>query len=261
MSLLAEIGRHQQQLVNDLKINTPVSVLERFPEFGRKCVSLKEKFLHQKGPGLITEFKRRSPSIPNINLAANPVEVVTGYEQAGAFAASVLTNEKYFGGNPADLKAVRERSVLPLLRKDFIVDEYQVYETKAMGADIILLIAASLSPTQVKTFAQQAKELGLEVLLELKDETEIDHICPSVDFVGVNNRDLSTFKVDTGMSTRVGKLIPEEFIKVSESGISNPEIVKHLSAEGFNGFLIGEYFMRQEKPGVACKEFIEALNK
>ncbi len=259
MSILEEICLHQQELVNRLKVEVPVSELEKQPGFLRKGSSVKQRFLTSNGPGLITEFKRRSPSIPSINLSADPVEVVTGYEMAGAFAASILTNEKYFGGSAADLQTVRARTELPLLRKDFIVDEYQVYETKAMGADIMLLIAASLSPEQVYDFAKLAKEIGLEVLLELKDESEIAHINSFVDLVGVNNRDLSTFKVDVGMSERVGALIPDEFIKVSESGISDVDVVKRLSNKGFRGFLIGEHFMRQPDPALACYNFIDKL--
>ncbi len=256
MNILEEICNHQLQLVDELKRHLPITELEQRPAFNAQSISLKEAFLKRNTPGIIAEFKRRSPSVPVINLAANPASVVQAYEKAGAIAASVLTNYKYFGGNDADLLQAKSNSRLPILRKEFIVDEYQVFETKSLGADVMLLIAAALTKEKLLQLAKRAKALGLEVLLEIKDEAELDYINPFVDFIGVNNRDLSTFKVDVAMSEKLAGLIPSEFIKVSESGISNPVVVNNLTNCGYKGFLIGECFMTQINPGEACAQFI-----
>ncbi len=258
MNILEEICLHQQSLVDQLKISKPSSGLETHPNFERKINSLKDRF-SKDGNGIIAEFKKRSPSKPAINLSAISTEIVPGYQQSGAFASSILTNAKYFGGSDEDLIAVRKISNLPLLRKEFIVDEYQVLETKAMGADIMLLIAAALPKPKLFALARLAKELELEVLLELKDEEEIEYINPYVDFVGVNNRDLRTFKVDIGSSERLSTRIPNEFIKISESGLSDPETVKHLTTFGFQGFLMGEHFMNQQDPVKACADFVRSI--
>ncbi|MES2629497.1 MAG: indole-3-glycerol phosphate synthase TrpC [Bacteroidota bacterium] len=258
MNILEEICLHQQQLVDQLKVSKPVSILEKSEHFGRTVSSLKKKYEDGK-TGIIAEFKRRSPSKPAINPDAVSTTIVPGYANAGAFASSILTNTKYFGGRDEDLTSVRVLTDLPLLRKEFIVDEYQVYETKAIGADLILLIAAALPVAKVLELSKLAKQVGLEILLELKDENELDYINPYVDFVGVNNRDLRTFTVDVGMSERLSQLIPDDFVKVSESGLSKPETIKHLENYGFRSFLMGEHFMVQTDPVKECANFIGSI--
>lgn len=259
MTILDEICQHQQKLVDQLKISKPVEELTLSPYFQRKGISLKEKFRTTQGAGIIAEFKRKSPSKSNINLNVNPLDVVTAYEKAGAFACSILTNEKFFGGTDQDVLDVRERLSIPILRKEFILDPYQVYETKALGADVMLLIAAAMSRDTCLELAMLAKSIGLEVFLELRDDEEAGHINPFCDFIGVNNRDLKTFEVDVKVSEAMSRFIPEKNISVSESGISDPETVKHLMNYGFRGFLMGEHFMAQEDPGAACQKFMDSI--
>ncbi len=259
MNILEEICQHQQGLVEVLKVEVPLEELMAKPYYSRKCSSLVEKYKHTQGPGVIAEFKRKSPSKPTINLDAKVDQVIAGYDQAGAFACSVLTNTKYFGGSDSDLLNAREITTMPLLRKEFIVDEYQVYETKALGADVMLLIAAAMDKNKLHDLAKLAKLIGLEVLLELKDESELDHINEYCDLVGVNNRNLHDFKVNIVASEKMASKLPEHVIKVSESGIDNPQAVKYLMGFGYRGFLIGENFMKQESPGNACKMFVDQI--
>jgi len=235
------------------------SDLEKLEHFGLERISLAKKFAQTKEPGIIAEFKHKSPSKPQINLTADPVEVAAGYEEAGAFAMSILTDVKYFGGSDKDLLAARGSSKLPLLRKDFVIDEYQIYEARAFGADIILLIASVLDKKETYSLARKAKELGLEVLLELREPIELGHINQFCDFVGVNNRNLKDFSVNISQSLDLADEIPSEFIKVSESGISDVAKIHELSAAGYRGFLIGETFMRSENPGIAAQNFIKSL--
>jgi indole-3-glycerol phosphate synthase len=187
------------------------------------------------------------------------VEAVTrAYFGYGASGISVLTDLEFFGGSLDDLTAARDNTI-PLLRKDFTIDEYQIVEAKAFGADVILLIAACLTPQEVKTLSATARGLGLEVLLELHDESELDHICETVDLVGVNNRNLKDFKVDLEHSVRLAQKIDDRFIKVAESGINDVKNIHYLKQYGFKGFLIGEYFMKQPSPMMAFKEFTYQL--
>ncbi len=210
--------------------------------------------------GIIAEFKRRSPSKGFINEHASVSEVVSGYAAAGAAAISVLTDREYFAGALDDLASAR-RAVenVPLLRKDFVVDEYQICEARLAGADAVLLIAAALSPERCSELAAFAAELGLEVLLELHDETELGHICPGVSVVGINNRNLATFVTDTSISERLAPLLPTDRVRISESGISSPDTVRRLRYCGFRGFLMGENFMKQADPAAALAEFIKEL--
>lgn len=259
MNILQEICLHQQELVDTLKIEVPVSTLKSSPYYQREVNSLKAKFESTEDSGIIAEFKRRSPSKPEINLDAVAAEIVPGYEKAGAFAVSILTNAKYFGGSNEDITSIRDLCSLPLLRKDFIVDEYQVYETKAIGADIILLIAAAMPKERLEVLAKLAKEIGLEILLELKSLSELKHINRYIDFIGVNNRDLSTFKVDIRASEVLSFAIPTKMIRISESGLSQTETVKRLEDYGYRGFLMGEHFMIQEDPALACATFVNSI--
>ena len=254
-----------QQKKMEVKRDKPVyteSVLRESKKFSRQCNSLKEMLEHTSSSGIIAEFKRKSPSKGWINEDAWVSIIVNDYEDAGAAGVSILTDKEFFGGDLEDLIEARSDDMLglPILRKDFIIDEYQVIESKSWGADVILLIAAILSKEEVKRFARKAKEIGLEVLLEIHEENEINHICDDIDFVGVNNRDLKTFEVDINRSIQLAPKIPRGKILISESGLNTPQHIILLKKHGFRGFLIGEKFMKEENPGIACADFIELLN-
>ncbi len=211
--------------------------------------------------GIIAEFKRRSPSKGWIKEDAQVEVIPPAYEAAGASALSVLTNEPFFGGTLKDIRVVRPLVRLPVLRKDFIIDVYQLYQACIVGADAVLLIAAALERKSCADLAAQAHELGLEVLLEIHSEAELDYVNEQVDMVGVNNRNLGTFHTDVENSFRLAEKLPKEMLWVSESGISHPETVKNLRVAGFRGFLIGEHLMRMSDPGAALQTFIQALEE
>ena len=215
--------------------------------------------LQESDSGIIAEFKRKSPSKGWFRADADPVEIVAGYAAAGASAVSVLTDREYFGGSLDDLRIARSVANTPLLRKDFIIDPYQICEARIAGADVVLLIAAALTSEQCTELAAFARSLALEVLLELHNESELGHINEYVNVVGINNRDLTTFVTDTDVSVRMASLIPDEFVKISESGISDPQTVKELQKAGYKGFLMGENFMKHKNPSQVLKIFIEAL--
>jgi indole-3-glycerol phosphate synthase len=244
--------------VEERKTATPVEVLRQSSLYTRPRLSLKQFLLDESKTGIIAEFKRRSPSKGRINEQADVVEVTTAYAGNGASALSVLTDELFFGGSTNDLLKARVNEI-PVLRKDFMIDEYQIEEARAMGADVILLIAACLTPAEVQRLAAYAKELGLEVLLELHAEEELEHICEETEIVGINNRDLKTFKVDIERSLRMAQQIPDDKIKVAESGISSVENIVLFKQNGFKGFLIGENFMKAPNPAIAFAEFVKAL--
>jgi indole-3-glycerol phosphate synthase len=231
-------------------------------DFDRKCISLKENLLSENNTGIIAEFKRKSPSkgwFKKEDYSAPAI--VMCYEQYGAAGASVLTDTDFFGGDLPDITVCRAVSNLPILRKDFIIDEIQVQEAKAYGADVILLIAAILSPGRVEVLTKEAKKYGLEVLLELHDETELGHICDAVDMIGINNRNLKTFEVDINHSIKLSKQLPANKIKVAESGIDDIETIRILKDAGFRGFLIGEKFMKEPHPGQAFEQFVQQLKQ
>lgn len=216
--------------------------------------------LHPERTGIIAEFKRASPSKGLINGTASVAQVVKGYQDAGASAVSVLTDPDFFQGSLADLTAARQALTIPLLRKEFIIDRYQIAEAKAYGADIILLIAACLEATEIESLSIYAKSLGLNVLLEVHNEEELNRsLFNSIDAIGVNNRNLKDFSVSLEHSYDLVNKIPGRYIKVSESGISDPATITALRAAGFQGFLIGENFMRTDNPGAAIKEFVDQL--
>lgn len=206
--------------------------------------------------GIIAEFKRRSPSKGDIHATASVEEVVAGYETSGAAACSILTDTVFFGGALTDLCVARQTVGLPLLRKDFIVSEYQIYEARAYGANAILLIAAMLSFDEIIRFTRIAHSLNLEVLLELHSREELDKFNPEVDMVGINNRNLATFATDPGLSLTMAKELPADTIKVAESGLTSMDEIRRLRDVGYMGFLIGETFMKNENPGEALKQFI-----
>lgn len=258
MNILEEIVAHKREEVKTQKSKVKIDELQRGIFFNRQCFSLKDLLFAGNTTGIIAEFKRQSPSKGIINDKVIVENVTSAYTQHGASGISVLTDEKYFGGTSDDLQRARENQI-PILRKDFIVEEYQIIEAKSIGADVILLIAACLSPKEVKRLAFKAKELGLEVLLEIHNQAELEHICDEIDLVGVNNRNLKTFEVSIQASLDLINKIPKEKIAISESGISDVETILTLKTAGFKGFLIGENFMKQSDPTIAFAEFTNQL--
>jgi indole-3-glycerol phosphate synthase len=258
MNILEKIIAQKSKEVAAKKNDVPEQELEKGRYFSRQTLSLRKRLLDDKYTGIIAEYKRRSPSKGIINDRDSVEAVTMAYTAYGASGISILTDLEFFGGSLDDLISARDNGI-PLLRKDFMIDEYQITEAKAYGADVILLIAACLSPLRVKQLAQKAKGLGLEVLLELHDESELDHVCELVDLVGVNNRNLKTFEVDLEHSTRLAEKIGSDFVKVAESGINDVNNIRYLKAHGFQGFLIGEYFMKQKSPMEAFKNFSYSL--
>ncbi|WP_299780407.1 indole-3-glycerol phosphate synthase TrpC [uncultured Formosa sp.] len=261
MNILDKIVADKRIEVTLRKTLIPVKQLERSILFSRNTNSLASA-LKASTSGIIAEHKRRSPSKSVINHNLNVFDVAKGYEDAGVCGMSVLTDGKYFGGSLDDLLTARASCNLPLLRKEFIIDEYQIIEAKAYGADVILLIAAILTREEIKTFSELAKSLNLDVLLEVHNEEELHKsLMPSLDMLGVNNRNLKTFEVSLDISKALSTLIPNDFVKVSESGISNIEAIKELQPYGYQGFLIGENFMKTDNAGASATQFINALNQ
>ena len=261
MNILEKIVADKLIEVELRKKLIPIEQLEQSVLFDKTPISLVNR-LKSSSTGIIAEHKRRSPSKSVINQNLNVFDVAKGYEKAGVCGMSVLTDGKYFGGSLDDLLTARASCKLPLLRKEFIIDPYQIIEAKAYGADVILLIAAILSKEELKAYSELAKSLELEVLLEIHNDKELNKsLHETVDMIGVNNRDLKTFEVSLETSKTLSALIPNDFVKVSESGISNVNAIKELQPYGFKGFLIGENFMKTENPGASAKEFIEDLNR
>ena len=259
MTLLDKIIVDKKREVTLKKQLIPVTQLENSALFGIRTYSL-SKNLRNNVIGIIAEHKRRSPSKSVINNNFSVEEVVVGYQNAGISGISVLTDAKYFGGSLDDLLLAKASANVPLLRKEFIIDEYQILEAKAHGADVILLIAAILTRSEIKQLSEFAHSLGLEVLLEVHNKEELDKaIMPGLDMIGVNNRNLKTFEVSLEQSKELAKHIPNEFVKVSESGISSTDAIKELQTHGYQGFLIGEHFMKTENPGLAAKTFVTTL--
>ena len=259
MNILDNIISVKKEEVREKKALVPVSELENFPYFKSACNSLVSQLLVEGSTGIIAEFKRKSPSKGIINDKVEIGPVVESYDAHGAAAISILTDENFFGGSNDDVMYARSIVQVPILRKDFVIDEYQLVEAKAIGASVILLIAACLSPQRVQELALFAKKLGLEVLLEIHEDTELQHICEEVDIVGVNNRDLKTFTVDVQRSIELAEKIPAEKIKISESGISDVDTIIRLMSYGYKGFLIGENFMKQPDPSIAFADFVNQL--
>lgn len=258
MDILTKIIQYKTQEVAQKQIQTPIAALEKSPYFDRQGFSLKKSL--QEGSGIIAEIKRKSPSKGFIHKDIVVEDIAKGYAKAGVSGISILTDEHFFGGQNRFLTQAREQVKVPLLRKDFIINEYQLMEAKAIGADVILLIAAALEAQQLKQLAKFAHALGLEVLMEVHNQTELEQcINEHVDMVGVNNRNLKDFRVSIQTSIDLSTHIPDEFVKVSESGISNPQTIQELKQHGFQGFLIGEHFMKHEVPEQACQVFIEEV--
>lgn len=261
MNILDTIVEHKRVEILKRRRKRSLSDLAGFPSYGRQANRIAFPSGQTEKPGIIAEFKRKSPSRGVIHPDADPVAVAGGYAAAGAAAISILTDRDFFGGSFRDLLEVR--NALPgavLLRKDFIIDPYQLHEAKAYGADMVLLIAAILEHGEVESLALGARSLGMDVLFEVHGAKELEKYHPSIGFVGVNNRDLKTFRVDTSTSLELAGKIPEGVVAVSESGISDPGEVRRLHRAGFGLFLVGESFMSHPDPGRACGKFIEALS-
>ncbi|MBD1393627.1 indole-3-glycerol phosphate synthase TrpC [Mucilaginibacter glaciei] len=260
MNILDKIVAHKKIEVERDKVRTTYSQLEESEYFHRETYSFKDFLLAPERTGIIAEFKRKSPSKGIINDDALVKDVTKDYAAAGASACSVLTDYGFFMGRKMDVTRARRAVNIPVLRKDFMIDEYQVIEAKSLGADIILLIAAILTPSEIKNLAALAKSLELNVLLEVHNLEELERsIDPNLDAIGVNNRNLADFTVTVENSFKLAAHIPSEFLKISESAISDTETIKQLKQAGFNGFLIGENFMKQRDPGAAMKEFVKGL--
>ncbi len=260
MTILDKIIKTKKEEVTIQKKQVGVNQLLKDPLFSRKCNSLKCNLLFEKASGVIAEFKQKSPSKGVINNQADVTKVTKGYCKAGASGLSVLTDHEYFGGSLQNLLLAREANPeIPILMKDFMIDPYQVIEAKAHGADVILLIAASLEKSQMFELAQAAKEYGMEVLAEIHTSEEINKLNELIDIVGVNNRNLKTFEVSIELSKQLAPLIPDGYLKISESGLSAPANIMQLKEAGFKGFLIGETFMKTNNPVQACQDFISAI--
>ena len=259
MNILEKIIAQKRIELRRQKEVISIDMLEKIIQDKNGKISFKQALI-QSPTGIIAEFKRRSPSKDWIFKDAKVDKVVPDYEKSGASAVSILTDEMFFGGSLTDLKQASQLVRLPILRKDFIIDEYQIYQAKALGASVVLLIAAALTEKQCYQLAATAHNIGLEVLLEIHTEPELKYITPMVDVVGINNRNLSTFVTDIQVSFDLGKKIPADFVKISESGISSVEVIRKLRQHGFQGFLMGENFMKTRQPGETLKRFMVNLS-
>jgi len=261
MTILDEIIAYKKQEVAERAATHPIHLLEKSLYYQSDCLSLAHYIQRKDKSGIIAEFKRKSPSKGMINEYANVEKVSIGYMQAGASALSVLTDTNFFGGKNEDLITARKFNFCPILRKDFMVSEYQIIEAKSIGADAILLIAAVLTKAEIKQFTAVAHQLGLEVLLEVHAEEELEKYIPEIKLVGINNRNLKTFEVDFTNSIRLAQQLPAATVKIAESGISEPKNILELKQHGFEGFLIGENFMKKADPGRSCQKFINQINQ
>jgi len=260
MDILSEIVSHKQKEVKEQKELYPVKLLEQSTFYAGKPVSLTKYLKRSDKSGVIAEIKRKSPSKGVINKHISVERTSIGYMQAGASGLSILTDKQFFGGSPEDLKVARSFNFCPILRKDFIIDEYQVIEAKSIGADVILLIASVLDLKEIESLGSLAQSLGMEVLLEVHDEEELKKsITEKVNLIGVNNRNLKTFETDVQNSKDLAEKIPGDFVKVTESGLHSPEVVNDLKDYGYEGFLIGETFMKTGRPEKTAKEFISKI--
>jgi len=261
MTILNEIIAYKRKEVTERAETHPIKLLEQSLYFQSECVSLEQYIKREDKSGIIAEFKRKSPSKGMINEFADIEKISIGYMQAGASALSVLTDSHFFGGNNEDLTTARKFNFCPILKKDFTVSEYQIIEAKSIGADAILLIAAVLSKEEIKQFTALAQQLEMEVLLEVHTQEELEKYIPEINLVGINNRNLKTFNVDFENSIRLAQQLPANTVKIAESGINDYKNIIELKQHGFDGFLIGENFMKTASPELECKKFIEQLNQ
>ncbi|MFP4058904.1 MAG: indole-3-glycerol phosphate synthase TrpC [Bacteroidota bacterium] len=257
--ILEKIVRAKLIENGERKRKTPVQELEKSEFFNRDCQSLSSALRQNSGPSVIAEFKRKSPSKGIIHDNADVVTITNGYKKAGVAALSVLTDNEFFGGSIHDFTIARKQNSIPILRKDFTVEEYNVIEAKSIGADAVLLIAAVLTKAEIKMLSTLAFSLGLEVLLEIHDENELDKITGDVHIIGVNNRNLKTFAVSLDNSINLADKIPPGFTKVAESGLTGKNDILQLYNAGYTGFLIGELFMKEKDPAMTCKQLITDL--
>lgn len=257
MTILDQIIERKKEEVAAAKLRISLDRLKNTAFFGRPTYSLKESINNKSG--IIAEFKRQSPSKGIINNNVQPLEVVSAYENSGASGVSILTDHDFFGGDLNDILTVRNDINIPILRKDFMIDEYQFYEAKSIGADVVLLIASCLSPAQVQEFTELAHQLKMEVLLEIHTEDELKHFNSEIDLVGINNRNLKDFKVDLQHSVALKNHLPKGVLSVAESGIYNLKDFQFLKEKGFDGFLMGEYFMKNTDPAKAFEEFASQI--
>ena len=258
-TILDEIVAFKIIEIEKAKELVSIDQLKKEKLYSRECISMSERLRNRDSSGIIAEFKRKSPSRGWIHQDAKVSEVVSAYQDAGVSAISCLTDQHFFGGTKEDFTSARASFDGPILRKDFIIDPYQIHESKAMGADTILLIASILDKEKVVEFTDLAHELGLEVLLELHHNSELDKYYEHVDMVGINNRDLRDFSVSLLTSIDMKRRLPDHVLKISESGLDHPGIVSDLHAYGFEGFLMGEYFMKDDNPGKTAAEFVTEL--
>lgn len=264
--ILDDIMEYKKIEVEQQKLNLPPAELYRRVEQMKADASLRprrsmSRALVSSDTGIIAEFKRRSPSKGWINESASLERIAGGYALNGASALSVLTDEKYFGGNLDFLRTVASMVDVPVLRKDFIIDEYQLFQAYEAGADAVLLIASCLSRESCIALASKAHELGLEVLLEIHSADELGHLDCGADMVGVNNRNLGTFHTDVNNSFALAELLPKDSVLVSESGISDPKTICRLQDAGYSGFLIGETFMKTADPAESLLRFVDEIRQ
>jgi indole-3-glycerol phosphate synthase len=262
MSTILEsiIEYKKKEVAASMKVIDPIR-MHRFANFAAVPLHSFSEAIRQSPTGIIAEFKRRSPSKGEIHPMADVEQVVSGYERAGASCCSVLTDTRFFGGSLIDFGVARYATELPLLRKDFIVDEYQIFQSRYNCADAILLIASALTASEISNYIRIAHDLNMETLLELHDEDDLDSFDSATDMVGINNRNLHNFVTNTEASCRLVEKLPAHVVKISESGIKEPSQIKEMQQAGFDGFLIGETFMRNDSPDKALADFIAEYNK
>jgi indole-3-glycerol phosphate synthase len=261
MNILDKIISDQKKLVAQNKSMYSIEFLKSSLFYGRACLSLADRINANTYPSIIAEFKRKSPSKPDIKANADINTIPQSYQKSGASAVSILTNSHYFGGSDQDMSAIRNHITIPVLRKEFIIDAYQLYEAKSIGADLVLLIAEALTKDSCHALTLEAKTLGMEVILELHAVEEIDKINDHIDFIGINNRDLKNFNTSIETSLDLLASLPSDKIKISESGIHHPEDAIVLWNAGYKAFLIGEQFMKHSDPGAACSSFIQTIKR
>ena len=258
-TILTDIINHKRKEVRERQNRNSLTLVRQCIPYSTRPISLRKHLSKENASCIIAEFKQKSPSLGIINPDVTVSVVTTGYALAGASALSVLTDNQFFGGSLNNFSIARQHNNCPMLQKDFFINEYQIYEARALGADVILLIAAALTREEVREFAALAASLGMESILEVHTADELAYLTPEVSIVGVNNRDLNTFITDLSRAEELSTLIPSAYVKIAESGIRTPYDVHRLRNAGYKGFLIGEQFMTKADPAKACAEFISQI--
>ncbi len=260
-TILDQILTAKRKEILERKSLYPIKLLEKSIYYESAPLSLKKYLCRPELSGIIAEFKRKSPSKGDINPYAEVERTTIGYMQSGASALSVLTDETFFGGKNEDLITARKFNFCPILRKDFVIDEYQIIEAKSIGADAVLLIASALSANEINRFGKLASSLGMEVLLEIHNEKELEKVTDEQFLVGVNNRNLQLMETNLETAFKLVEKLPKAMIKIAESGLKQPDTIVQLKSAGYQGFLIGELFMQKSRPEKACQQFIQAIKK